>query len=373
MSKPRSSNIDIKYNGKNITGKISPLVDNFSYTDVASGESDSITIELCNIDKRWMGAWLPSKGDKIVAKILMQNWKEKEKNNKFVCGDFVLDEYSFSGRPLTATLSAVSLPQDEAFNATKRTKIWEKVTLFEIAKSIATKASLKIEYDADKIPIALCEQNNQTDCNFLYELCKDYGLAMKVYGNKICIFDEEKYEGKKAVATIDESEVSSDWSYTTTLAGTYTGAKVSYSNPGNSKDIIVNIGSGKRIYECNISADNYADAERKGTALVNHENKSMTTMSLSIMANSNIVASSTVNLTGFEKLNGKYYVDKVRHNISSSGYIMSLSLRLVTTRIKSNAAKVVKKAIDSNKSSASSKTVRVIGNDTIRHIREEMY
>ena len=341
MSNSRKARVSVNYAGKNITQQIKSYIKSFSYTDVASGESDAMQLDLVDKDKKWMGAWLPSKGDKINPKIITYNWDKEDTEKTFKCGDFTLDDLSYSGRPLTCNIGAVSIPRNEAFNDRARTKTWEKVTIKEIAKEIAKRANITLYYEADTISIKSIEQNGQTDCKFLYSICQDYGLAMKVYANKICIFDEEVYEKKKVVATIDESHMIS-WSYNTTLAGTYTGAKISYTDPTDDKDHTVSIGSGKSILEVNVSADSEADAELKGKAKLANENKKSTTMSVTIKANSKIVASSNVNITGLKNLNGKYYVDKVKHRITGTdSYSMTLTLRLVEKRKTSSSKQAV--------------------------------
>ena len=54
---------------------------------------------------------------------------------------------------------------------------------------------------------------------------------MKVYGDKIIIYDQTAQEKKSAKATLRrESFVDDDWQYVDALEGTYTGARIS-TNP----------------------------------------------------------------------------------------------------------------------------------------------
>lgn len=72
-------------------------------------------------------------------------------------------------------------------------------------------------------------------------------------------------------------------------------------------------------------------------------------MSVTIMANNRIAAGSTVNIKGLYQLSGKYFVDKVTHNISPDGaYTMALELHKCQKRI--NKAK--KKAVASKTATA---------------------
>ena len=55
----------------------------FSYTDPASGESDTISITLTNIDLRWANKWMPKKGDKLTAKIIEKSWDKAGQKTTF--------------------------------------------------------------------------------------------------------------------------------------------------------------------------------------------------------------------------------------------------------------------------------------------------
>lgn len=337
MSNPRKANVSVQYNGKNVTTKLTDYLSSFSYTDVASGESDSITFKLSNIDKRWITTWLPVKGDKIIANIITQNWSKDGDKKTFKCGSFTIDDLSFSGPQLSGNIGAVSIPAMESFKATERTKTWKSVTIESIAIEIAKRSKIKLIYTAGNIKINSIEQSNQTDCSFLYELCESYGLAMKVYSDKIVIFDESTYENKKSVVTIKASELLT-WNYNTKLTRTYTGAEIKYTNASTDKDIKIKVGTGNRILKINEKADNLKDAELKAMAKVNNANKKMTTMKITIKANTKIVASSNIRISGLGKLDGKYAVDKVTHTIGT-GYTMKLDLRLIQNRIGDNTGK----------------------------------
>ncbi len=331
MSEPRKANVSIQYNGKNVTTKLSEVLKSFGYIDVACGESDSISISLSNINKKWLNKWIPEKGDTLTAKIITKNWVKDGDSKTFNCGSFTIDDYSFEGRPLSTVIEALSIPVKESFKTTERTKTWNSVTIESIAQEIAKRAKVSLSYEGPTIKIKAIEQSGQTDSEFLYRICESYGLAMKVYSNKIVIFDEEKYEKKASVVTINEEDMNT-WSYRTTLTKTYTGAEMSYTDASSGKDIVVKVGSGSRILRINEKADSLKDAELKAIAKVNNANKKMTTMKVTIMANTKIVASSNVTIKGLGKLDGKYAVDKVRHTVGK-GYTMQLDLRRIQNRI----------------------------------------
>ena len=169
--------------------EIAKQTTSFTYTDVASGKSDSVSLTLYDLDKKWLGECMPKKGASIGAKLKLTNWNKEESEDTFNCGTFVLDDISFSGRPINCVLSGVSVPAMSDFKSLPRTKTWEKTTVKDIASEIAKRAGVSLHYDANTVQIAEIEQSKQTDSAFLYSLCEKYGLAMKVYNHKIVIFD----------------------------------------------------------------------------------------------------------------------------------------------------------------------------------------
>ncbi|RDY26747.1 LysM peptidoglycan-binding domain-containing protein [Lachnotalea glycerini] len=153
-----------------------------------------------------------------------------------------------------------------------------------------------------------------------------------------------------------------NWSYNTTIAGTYSGAKFSFTDPTDNSEYIVNIGEGNRIKNINVTASNLGEAEAKGIAILNNENKKATTMSVTIPANPNIYSSTVVKVKGLSNLNGRYYVDKVKHNIGGA-YTMTLTLRFIQKRIKTVSIEAVSTATQNAASEGTQYTI--VSGDTL--------
>lgn len=312
---------------------IAETAESLSYTDVSNGESDSISVSMHDIDKHWIGKYKPQRGAAFGVKINLKNWRKKSSEEVFNCGNFIMDDISFSGRPLSCVLSAVSVPAMDDFKALPRTNTWEKTTVRDIAARIADAACVTLVYEADDIQVEELEQSKQTDSAFLYGLAEKYGLGMKVYNHKIVIFDLVKYEEKGSVLTIDESEMTK-WEYNETIEGTYTGVDLNYTNPDIDDSINVSMGEEGRMYSINVQANSQYDAELQAAAKVNEANRKMETLTLTIRADIRIIATLCVDITGLEAINGKYYVDKVKHSIGSSGYTMQLTLHKIQKPIR---------------------------------------
>lgn len=336
---PRKAKVNITYTPKKkkavrTASVMAEYEEGFTYTDAATGQSDTVSLTLCNRDLRWANKWLPKKGDKLTAKIKTYSWDKDNKEKVFSCGKFCCDDLSLSGPTLICKIGGVSVPEGQAFRATERTKTWKNVTINEIAATIGKTYGLAVKYDAPVIKIATIEQSGKTDADFLNSLCQDYGLYIKIYFGKLIIYSVEKYEAKKPVATYNIKDFES-WDYNTTLTGTYTGATIKYSDGAKGKEHSLTIGEAGRMLNINEKVDNLADAKLKATARLNKENRSAVTMSATIRANLKIVAGVCIKVTGAYKLNGKYFVDKVTHKIEAEGaYTMDLEMHLVPPKKK---------------------------------------
>lgn len=341
---PRQASVSVSYIKKvksKKTGKqkkhtasvIAEYNEGFTYTDPASGESDTVSITLTNIDLRWANKWMPRKGDKLTAKIIQKSWEKAGNKKSFHCGKFCIDDLSYTGPELTCTIGGVSVPEGNAFRSTARSKTWKEVTLKEVAAEIARKYHLKLDYLANTVKLGTVEQSNESDSGFLNKICADYGTALKIYYGKIVIYDKGAYEARKPVATLKRSDLQ-DWSYNSTLVGTYTGAVIKYTSGEDDKELTCKVGGGKRILNINEKVESLQEAQIKACAKVNGENEKAVTMSITIMADYRIAAGSTVMIKGLCQLSGKFFVDKVTHNIGpGEAYTMTLELHKCQKRI----------------------------------------
>lgn len=326
--KPRQTEVDLYYNGAAVKTVMDEYITGITYTDPASGAADSLDISIHDRARQWITAWMPISGDTLSAKISLSG--DDAGGIPLDCGFFVLDKFEFGGWPVTGTISAVSTPADGGFMATVRTQNWEGVTIKEIGTEIAARAGLKLAWDvsgADFI-IKSVEQSEQTDSDFFSSLCETYGLEVKVYRQKIVVYDREAYKAKAPVRTIGTESLIS-WSWSKDMAGTYTGGEYTYTDISTEADIAVSVGNGKRILKQSGKADSRADAERKIRAAVNKANHGSAKLSASIIGDAQLVSAQCVTVIGIGRLSGKYYIDSITHNISGSGYTMDLEMSLV--------------------------------------------
>lgn len=330
---PRKATISLQYNGANASGQIGSDLSAFQYKDVASGTSDSIGLDLNDRDHRWIGAWFPQKGDLLQPTIQTRNWTGDGQQLNFPCGTFRVDDFGFNGGPIRLHLDAVAVPaENSGFKATERTETYETTTLKEIGQTITGRSGISLFFEAPDVAIEKVEQSKQNDCAFYTDLVEKYGLAIKIYNDKVVVFSEAVYEAKAPKAILTPADFDPGWSWDTSVTGTYTGVKYQYTNSDKNKTFTVTAGSGDRILTVNEPADNLTEATAIALAAVNNANKGTTTMTITMMARPGLIASDCVEIRGLKRLDGKYYIVQITHSLGG-GYKMTLDLRRVEERI----------------------------------------
>ncbi len=330
MARGRRATVAMVYNDRD-AAQMAQYITNFKYSDVASGSSDSISVELDDRDRLWIGPWFPQKGDRLKPSIVLQNWDKDGTTEEIKCGTFEVDDFSFKGGPICCTIDALALPSSSGFKATERTNTYENTTIKEIGLEVAQRANMELFYDADTINIENVAQDNQTDCAFYSELVTKFGLAMKIYNDRIVVFDEAAYEEKDPVAVMTEADFEPGWSWDTTSDGTYTGVKYQYQHPEKDQTFTVEIGGGDRILTCNDAANNQTEATLIALAKLNNANKGTTTMKITLRSARPFIASSCVQIDGLGQLGGKYYIEQADTTVDN-GTKTALSLRRIEGR-----------------------------------------
>lgn len=367
--KARQSSVIVKYNDKDITKTITNYIEGFSYVDNASGTADTVTLKLNDKSGKWSGSWIPVQGDSVKTIIKLTNWNKEGDNRIFDCGFFLIDDLSFSGPPSTASIGGISTPINTDFNVTKKNKTWQSTTVKGILSSIASSAGIGLYFSGQDYTIKEIEQSDQEDVNFAFQLCSSYNLAMKLYNKKIVVFDQVEYEKKEASLTIRRADVEG-YSIKKGMTRQYDGVSISYTDGILNKTLSYKfmLKEGTRILKLNEKASSLQDAEVKAKAKLLAHNRQCQTMSVTVKGDTKYISSKCVNVSGFGKLDGKYYIDSVTHNKDAgSGYTCTLEMHLCiivkgVTVATVQSGDTVKKAASS---STSSKTYTIVSGDTL--------
>ncbi|MCF2704209.1 LysM peptidoglycan-binding domain-containing protein [Enterocloster clostridioformis] len=367
MSSPRRKTVKIVYNGVDARSEISKYLEKFTYEDSVD-KSDTISLSVADRDLKWREAWMPEKGDTILPSIIYENWNYEGEKITVICGSFMVDDFEFSAPPFRGSINGVSTPANTDFKETENSKTWEAATVQLIAGEIAGKYGMSLVYEAGDIQVAKTEQDKQTDSKFLKGICDKYGLGIKVFYNRLVIWDYRQYFAKPVVATITQDMVSRH-AYKSTMRGTYTGAKVSYTNPKTKKTIEIMVGQEGRLYKSNQKADNEADARLIGENAILMANRKETTMQLTLKTRIAVSATQTVQLSGFGKADGKYFVEEVSYSITKKDGNMQMRL----SRIADAAAQETGKDAGTDTEAAQGRTYTIKKYDTLWDIARGRY
>ena len=334
----------IKYNNKDISADISKYLKSISYTDNLSGEADDLLITLEDKAGLWQSTWMPEKGALLDVMLQQKYWQTLSALPQSLrLGLFEIDEITSSGYPSEAQIKAVSVPDNNTLRGTERSRSWEKAKLQVIANDIASAAGMSLFWDTEENPVLdRAEQTEQSDLSFLYAICKDKGLALKISDKKIIIFDEAKYEAEKAKITIvkpgtvykKESGmkylfVGTGYSLRTKIRDIYAACRVSYqqgSSKSNIEATYTAAGKKGKTLQVNEQVESVAEALNLAKKRLREKNKDEVTGSLNMLGNFVLLSGVTVNLLGFGAFDDKYLITRASHDIGS-GYTTNIDVR----------------------------------------------
>ena len=322
MSEAMTANVQLKYNGVDATVNLSNSMQSFSITENATGSADSINLELSNRNGKWSKGYYPVYGDWIKAWIKVENWKVGKKNEKLYLGKYTIDNIAFSNNPRTVSLSGISIPVKSGFNATQRNKTWKKTNVKTILSDIAKNAGVKFVYDAPNHKIDEESQSGQTDMSFAFSLCSEYGMCMKLFDNKLVVYEQTKYEKADPAFVVSRNDVES-YSFDVSTLTDYDCVRIQYTK-GEKSDKTINYNfkrpgkKGERRLFVSTKCESVGQAETKAKAALREELRKNKTVSFTMMGDIRFQAALNMKLEGFGRLNGKYFIDSVTHNIGNS-------------------------------------------------------
>lgn len=320
MAGSRRIRIEILYDGEEVG--LSKRAETVSYTDNASEQSDEITVTLDDRDADWYnGAFTPEKGHELDVTVYFLNWEKEGDLKTYHCGCFTVDDISYSGPPDLCQIKGISVPADEGFQSVPVNKVWQNIRLSQIAGELKEKYGMGdlMFWGGDPL-IEEIAQEKKTDSSFLSELCKKYGKCLKVYKKAIVIFDKESYEARGNTKIYQRSGWV-NYSWNSTLVGTYTGARLTYTDTNRKEPeaIDVMVGDGPRILHLDDSVKDEAEAIKVAKEKVNSENEKAVTLRFKAMGDPDIVASCNIQVVNSGRMNGKYFVKTVSHKFSGNG------------------------------------------------------
>lgn len=348
MSDPgiaRRATLTITMAGVDISASMSSYLSSLTYTDNEEGEADDLQIQLFDRDEVWQTSWLSEiiESDalqkfKIRATINRLNWKSDGKDLSLPCGEFELDEVQCKAPPNTVTLKASSLPFTAAIRQTLRSKAWEKYNLSGIGAEMAAANGMSFQFLSSSNPYyERQEQTMESDISFLYKLCKNAGISLKVTAASLVLFDQRQYESKEPVMVIKRGcGYTSRTLSASTADRQYASCRVSYVDlDGNLIEGIAKVADYKdgdtnnQQLEITEKVASVAEAKALAEKRLRYANKYARTAQFTFPGNPALVAGVVVQIEGWGGWAGKYLVYQAKHTVSNGGYQTSISCRKV--------------------------------------------
>lgn len=335
----RRTEVEIVFDGADITNSIKPYLLSVTYTDNEEGETDDLQVKVQDRDGEWLQSWLDraiaaAAGAKLTfsAAFTQKNWGN---DATLPTGDFELDGVSYDDPPATAAVKGTSLPFSAPIRQTKKSKAWENYALSGIAGEIAGANGMRLLFESANDPFyERVEQRKTSDSAFLAKLCKDAGISLKATDGALVLFDQAVYEAKPPVRTIRKG---AKGGYTKVSLSTgaadhqYGSCRVSYVDPGSGKCIEGTYSANEeetgQCLEISAKVSDAGEAKALAEKRLRLHNRLTRFASFSFPGDPALVASVTVQLEGWGGWDGKYIIKRAVHTVDTSGYTTKINAR----------------------------------------------
>ncbi|ADP02355.1 gp10 [Burkholderia phage KS14] len=316
----------ITLDGKDLTSKLSPLLNHLSLDESRGEEADTLMLSLDDSQGKLA---LPKRGEVIRVSI---GWEDTGLVDK---GSFTINEIEHAGSPDMLTIQARSASMTKGLGERKE-KSWHGETIGAIVRKIAGTHGLKpaIAEALAKVVIAHIDQTHESDMSFLTRLAKRYDAVMNVKDSHLLfmpIGHGTSVTGK-ALGPVELTRKEGDrHRYHVSERENYAGVRAYYHATGRAKrkDVVV---GGETNHNMKVLPETYpteAEARAAATAELNRTQRSQATMSLTLaLGRPDIYPEVPVYLNGWKPdIDAEsWLVKKVRHEMSDAGYTCDLDL-----------------------------------------------
>jgi hypothetical protein len=166
-------------------------------------------------------------------------------------------------------------------------------------------------------------------------VASEYGLSMKLYNDKMIIYDQTSYEKKEAACTVSRDSLGGDgaYSYSAQITTVYDSVRIQYTKGKQTLTYSYTIPGkkGNRTMYITSKADSLREAEIKAKAKLRENLRNSKSITLQLTGDTRYKAAQNIELEGFGKLDGKYFIDKVEHDKSGGKYESTVTAHPVVT------------------------------------------
>lgn len=324
----------IVYQGQDITADVTPYLTVFRFEEYAeSNKSDNLTLEFEDTQGLWKSGFFPARGAKVSVDLVTRDWLAPGDSATLKTGKMELDEIRFHGPPSICGVDAVAIGVTSSIRREKKTEAWENVTPRDIAQDIAKRNGFELNYENDNdVVMERFDQRDQTDLEFLGDVCEKSGLCLKAYDGKLRIFKEKIYDRDDVEATIrSRGDGLKSYDFRIISSDTYRACEIKYQHLDRKNLIEYKFDPGKGTWEggklpigqtlklnCQCSCE--AEAQETAIAALRKKNKRQTTGSMTLLGNPRLRAGMVVAFDGFGRFDSDLFlIDSTRHEYSKGG------------------------------------------------------
>ncbi len=299
-----------------VTAKIQDRLLRLCITDAAGVKSDTAEISL---DDRDAALEIPRKGAKL------EIWLGYIETGVFLMGIYVVDEVELSGPPRTMLIRAKAADMLQTLKSPK-TRPWDKVTLGNIVKKIASEHGYQPQVDPSLAGISFehVDQTEESDMHFLTRLAKQYDAVAKPANGYLVLVP--KGSSKSAggqdlpVVPLALSDLTS-WNVTLADRGKYKTVKVYYHDWKTGKRTEIKVGTEDPAYVLRHTYPNADQAKAAGSAKLQGFFRGEAKASFCFPGNPLVAAEIKLVVAGVrDGVDGEWIVRSVTHELSNSGY-----------------------------------------------------
>ncbi len=310
----------ITYEGKDVSADFAPILCGVSFKDYLDGRAGEVEINLSNREGFFFGDWYPDIDDEVHILI------GYEGGDMLDAGIFWVDEINLSGGNSGdgCSIRALSL-RSSGLNSAIQKKNHTGRPVAEIVGEVANELNCTAKGDLSGTWSGI---QNESGLRFLNRLAHELGRICKVEGMDLIFYPIEQL-GKIGQLEIKRADVIS-YDVKDVAAGRISKCTVKWWNRKAKKQITgsydAGIKGGGEVVRWEEVKDN-AEAQKKAKDFITDRNKKGVEFSISMVGDVRLRAGVSVQMIGFGRFDGVYYISEATHSVTFSGFTTDVTLQ----------------------------------------------
>lgn len=310
----------LKYNNHDVTKDFSKYLQSVTYTDYEEEQSDELTLELKDNDKKFQNNWWLDKGSKLSFKAGLKGTKTQVNFGTFTTDE---PEMTFSTSGDNLSVKALAATSNSPVRTTN-TRYFNNKTLVQIAKYFGNIYGFKVVGEQGNVNVGRVNQVNESDLAFLRRISKIYGYVFKLTDGLLTFTKIDTLTNSDVLFTLNKEDIS-ELRLTDSNTKVYKSCRVQYFNPKTKKLVsyTASRNSGTDTLKLNLKCRSKDEAKRVAEANLKSGSKEIKGSITLKDINTLFFAGVNFSIKGFGRFDGKYHIKSATHNISDGNWQVS--------------------------------------------------